>query len=503
MAGLRVGWPLPSIGLSGREQHVASKKSLVHPELFSKHFKVDPKKLDAANLLDTILNSDTKLFIDPLLIYKSQNPLIKRGGRAAIKQGFENVIGLIDISKVEGDVAWRGAFKALNLDERPETSLGYGGAGTSGSSPPAKVRTGILRTAKEIITLGEKNPDMIPLMGLFEEGVGPDILSDMTTNFLLPVLCEITEQFCINNSVPTVQFGPKYSNRKLPQNPYRPLEPVVLVPRDLLRDLPLAADWPDVSRVVLEIQEVRDAVNKMFGNFAKATVSEKKKAVRNASFKSVRILRLVLKAVAAASESYDEKADLDGFYQFRRILYQDPQTFAGMLNPPTTMDANGLRATVLSVIDQFKMLVEDNNMWELLWNGTAHRHERASQLLLFAVATVMCAVNNVDISPETNSGGGPVDFKFSTGFHGRLVVEVKLSKGTVESGYKNQLEIYKKAAATKAGIFVIMDIGGMGMKLRKIERLRDAAIQAGQQASDIIVIDARRKASASKRKGLI
>lgn len=480
---------------------MAGKKSLVHPVLFSNHFKIDPKKLDAAKLLDTILNSDTKLFIDPLLIYKSQNALIKRDGRKAIEQAFNNVIGLVDISGAEGDAAWKGAFKALNLDERPETSLGYGGAGNSGSSPPAKTRNGILRTAKQIISLGEKNPDMIPLMGLFEEGVGPDILSDMTTNFLLPVLCEITEEFCSANGIPCNQFGVKYSNRKLPENPYRPTEPVILVPRDLLRDLPLAADWSDVSRVVLEVQEVRDAVNQMFGNFAKATVTDKKRAIKEISLKSVRILRLIISAVAGASESYDEKADLDGFYQFRKILYQDPQVFAGMVQPPATMDAATLRSTVLSIIDQFKKLVEHNNMWELLWNGDSPRHERASQLLFFAVANVMCAVNNVDISPETNSGGGPVDFKFSAGFHGRLVVEMKLSKGTVESGYKNQLKIYKDAAATSAGIFVVMDIGGMGMKLRKIQRMRDVAIAAGEQADDIIVIDAKRKASASKRKG--
>jgi hypothetical protein len=480
---------------------VAGKKTLVHPVLFSKHFKLDPKKLDAAKLLDPVLNSDTKLFIDPLLIYKSRNAIIKRDGRKLIKQSFDNVIGLVDISQAEGDVAWKGAFKALNLDERPETGLGFGGAGTSGSSRPPHLRHDILRTAKQIITLGEKNPDMIPLMGLFEKGVGPDTLSDMTTNFLLPVLCEITEEFCTANSIPTRVFGSKYGSRSLPENPYNTALPVVLVPRDLLRDLPLAADWSDVSRVVMEVHEIRDAVNQMFGNFAQASVTDKKKAVREISLRSVRILRLILKAVAGASESYDEKADLDGYYQFRRILYQDPQVFSGMLKPPATMDAAGLRQTVLDIIEQFRKLVEDNNMWELLWNGTSHRHERASQLLFFAVATVMCAVNNVDISPETNSGGGPVDFKFSTGFYGRLVVEMKLSKGTVESGYKNQLEIYKKAAATSAGIFVVMDIGGMGYKLRKIERLRDTARAAGEPASDIIVIDAKRKASASKRKG--
>jgi hypothetical protein len=336
-------------------------------------------------------------------------------------------------------------------------------------------------------------------MGLFEEGVGPDTLSDMTTNFLLPTLCKITEEFCGAHGVPLHQFGPKYADRKLPLNPYHAGMPVILVPRDLLRDLPLAADWSDVNRVIMEVREIRDAVNKMFGNIAKATVSQKKAALRRVAFSSPTLLRKLIQAVSIASESYDEKADLDGYYQFRRILTEDPAPFLGMLSKPATNDYSTLRKTVEDIIQRFQAMVEDNNMWELLWNGTVARHERASQLLFFAVANVMCAVNNVDISPETNSGGGPVDFKFSTGFSGRILVEMKLSTGTVVHGYSKQLEIYKAAAATKAGIFVVMNVGGMGGKLRKIEKLKAEAEARGELASEIIVIDARRKKSASKR----
>lgn len=478
---------------------MAAKMSLVHPVLFSKHFGVPAAAFNAAKLLDPILNSDTKLFIDPLLVWKSQNPIIMRDGRKAVETAFSNVIGLLEISGSEGDAAWKGAYKALNLDERAETSLGYGAARNTGSSRPPKLRNGILRTAKEIVTLGVKNPNMIPLMGVFEEGVGPDTLSDMTTNFLLPTLCEITEAFSLAHGVPTQQFGSRYGDRKLPANPYLPGCPVVLVPRDLLRDLPLAADWADVSRVVNEVREIRDAVNKMFGNLAKATVTQKKAALRRVTFSSPGLLRKLIDAVATASESYDEKADLDGYYQFRRLLGEDPTPFVGKLKAPARKDASSLMATVKAIIDHYQALIENNNMWELLWNGTIPRHERASQLLFFAVANIMCAVNNVDISPETNSGGGPVDFKFSTGFNDRVLVELKLSKGAVVHGYKTQLETYKKAAATKAGIFIIMDIGGMGRKLRTIEKLAADARARGEQASEIIVIDARRQRSASKR----
>jgi hypothetical protein len=473
--------------------------SLIHPKLFSQHFGINPNLLAQADLLDPFLNADTKLFIDPLLIHKSDNANIRKNGLAAIRKGFSDIISLVDISANENDAAWKGAFKALDLGEAPETGLGYGGSSRSGSSRPASVRQTILRTIKEIITLGEKNPDMIPMMGIFEEGVGPDTISDMTTHFLFPTILQITSDFCLRHNVSVKTFGGRYTGFHLPENPFRSDEPVLLVPRDILRDLPLATDWADVSRVIMEIEALRDAVNKMFGSITKATTKQKKVAMRKIILSDVQTLRDVLSVLADASESYDEKADLDGFYLVRNVLGQNPAPYLNMVTQPASRDQSSLHATVLNIVDEFQKLVENNNMWELLWHKDQPRHERASQLLFFAVANIMCVVNNVDISPETNAGGGPVDFKFSTGFHGRVLVEMKLSKGTVEHGYKTQLEVYKKAARTSAGIFVIVQVGPMGQKLKKIQKMQADARAKGELASDIIVIDARRQKSASTR----
>lgn len=472
---------------------------LIQPILFSQKFGFDPALLSKAGLLDPILNSDTKLFIDPLLIAKSRNATIRGEGLKLLRTSFQNVLELLEVSEKEGDVAWKGAYNALNLDERSETGLGYGGASTSGADRPQWLRLKILRTAKEIITLGEKNPNVIPLMGLFEDGVGPDTLSDMTSNALLPALCRITAQFAEANGIKVVQFGRLYGNAKLPKNPYRPDEPVLLVPRDILRDLPLATDWADVSRVVMEVRELRDAVNRLFGNWSKATVSVRKAAMRKAAFDSPQNMARLLAAVADASESYDEKADLDGHFTFRRVLTENRDKYVGLIKAPAKKNQDTLRATVLDIVEQFRSLVEDNNLWELLWNGTDPRHERAAQLLFFAVANVICAVNDVDISPETNSGGGPVDFKFSTGFSGRILVEIKLSKGQVEHGYSKQLETYKAASKNASGVFLVVDVGGMGAKLRRIQAAQKRAEDAGETASSIEYVDARRKKSASKR----
>lgn len=97
-------------------------------------------------------------------------------------------------------------------------------------------------------------------------------------------------------------------------------------------------------------------------------------------------------------------------------------------------------------------------------------------------------------------GGGPVDFKFSTGYTARVLVEMKRSSGTVEHGYNKQLEFYKYAAKSEFAIFVVIDYGDGHIKIKNIEKVRDEKISRGERASDIIVIDAGKKLSASKRK---
>ena len=155
---------------------------------------------------------------------------------------------------------------------------------------------------------------------------------------------------------------------------------------------------------------------------------------------------------------------------------------------------------VIDTINLFKHHVEKGNLWEELYFNGKPKKERAAQLIYFAIADCFCKANNVDISPEANMGGGPIDFKFSSGYNTRVLVEIKRSSGTVVHGYEKQLEIYKDASRTQYGIFVVIDYGDMGNKLRQIQAIEKRRLAAGEKASRIVVVDARKKASASKRK---
>lgn len=471
---------------------------LTQPKIFSQVFMFDPTLLEKANLIDPVLNCDTRLFIDPLLLSKCNTHEIQKNGYNSLRSAFDKIVRLLSASKTENDPAWKAAYKLLNLNERPETCLGYGGASINGSSRPPEVRTKVLRTAKEIIQLGEDDPEIISLMGLFEEGVGPDTISDLATNCIITALAQITETFALANNLPTKQFGEPF-NCHLPINPYGKQRAVILVPRDIVRDLPLAADWSDVTQAIFEIAEIREAFNTFIGGMVQATVKDKKKALKKACLQSIDEFKEIFQSILSSSAHYDPNEDAMNYYNFRSLIQQslDLSIVPNLL--PTSKDSIGLHNVVKDIIMHFKQLVEKQNLWEMLWNGDNPKRERASQLIFYAVADCYCRANNIDISPETDMGGGPVDFKFSEGYERRLLVEIKLSKGTVEHGYKKQLEVYKNAARTHDAVFLIIDVGKMGKKLQKIQHQRDILLKSGSDASEIFVVNAKRKSSASKR----
>src|SRR5262249_9442494 len=157
------------------------------------------KALSDAGLIDPFLNVDVPLFIDPVLLEKSSNKTIKKSASVRFRAHFEILVRMLNISNAENDAAWKAARRQLDLREPPENGLGYGGSGRSGSSRPEDIRESILRTSKEIITLGAKDPEMISLMGFFEEDVGPDTISDLTTRVIIEDLAAITEAFCEAN----------------------------------------------------------------------------------------------------------------------------------------------------------------------------------------------------------------------------------------------------------------------------------------------------------------
>lgn len=473
--------------------------TISNPLLFSSYFGIEADTLADAGLIDPFVNVDTPLFIDPVLLEKSSHETIATDAIDAFREHFGKFIRLLDLSAEPGDAPWRTAETYLSLKEPPENGLGYGGSGRSGSSRPDEVRDAIMHTAKEIITLGSKDPEMISLMGFFEANVGPDTISDYTTRVIINQLAAITNKFCLTH---------KIELRETELAPGLPLpiikdhtgkeKSLVLVPRDIVRDLPMANSWSDIEAALAQTQRARSNANSFVGAIAEATIAARKEATRKHALETPESFAEFLEAIKAYAATYDPNDDALAYYKMKSIFAHG---FSDIKSQSIYElgDHTAIFRLVHDTIELFKHHVENGNLWEELWVGDKPKRERASQLIYYAIADAYCKANNVDISPEAHMGGGPIDFKFSKGYNSRVLVEMKRSGGKVKHGYEKQLEFYKAAARTDLAIYVVMDYGDLGRKISDIHAIRDARISEGARASDIIVIDAQKKQSSSKR----
>src|SRR5436190_6797623 len=121
-----------------------------NPTPFTAHFGIDRSILDTAGALDPLLNVDTKLFIDPLLLEQSE-AIELRSGPTRLRSYFENLLKLLQASRANGDAAWRQADRLMDFREVAATCLGYGAASIHGSAFGPKKRGKVLATAKEIV----------------------------------------------------------------------------------------------------------------------------------------------------------------------------------------------------------------------------------------------------------------------------------------------------------------------------------------------------------------
>lgn len=478
---------------------MAKLKNLV---TISREFNIQTSELHKLGVVNVILNADTKLFIDPLLLPYSCHPEIYEQASNTYNRRFEEIIKLLSFSKEKGDLPWRNAKKKFNFSEISWTCLGYS-SGPRGSGFGKDLVETTLYTAFQIVQLGIQDVDMFMALGLFEEGVGPDRISDMTTNIILEDLISFTQRVNLSLKLPTRIFDLNGKKVELPLNPYT-IKPLLLVPTDIVRDLPIATCFSDIARVSRENDELRERLNNQVGQIFAGMNSKQKAALKDNALRSKEGFESIIELInQVPPEPYDLLNDRNGelfWLDLHKILLDKIERKSSHL-ATKQLSAQDVYSIVSEIIEQFRTLVEHKGLWKQLWiDDETHKKEKAAQGLFYAVAESYCKANNLDLTPEADLGNGPVDFKVSQGFESKVLVEIKLSSnGSVVHGYTKQLEIYKTADETDKAFFLLLDIGHMGNKYRDIQELRRKHIEEHYHASAIVLVDATQKASASKR----
>lgn len=149
------------------------------------------------------------------------------------------------------------------------------------------------------------------------------------------------------------------------------------------------------------------------------------------------------------------------------------------------------------IIENFKRQIEYNGLFKLLYEGREKklRHENTAQQLFFSVAQIFCLANDLDVSPETNSGLGSVDFKFSKGLTTKINVEIKYSNHSrLKHGLMKQLKEYDLSEQTSNSYFVVIQVDN---KEKVIQEIQDLDKELNGEKTKVKIIDGRPKKSAS------
>jgi len=453
---------------------------------------------------DPVLSVDTPLFLDPFLLYVSETGPFA-GSHDEVLSFFNEVFKLVaDAGGEMSSLKYKKAVANLRFPEVAELCLGYTASGTRGAGSGKEIAALIAELILEAVKAGLTEIGHFEEIGILGHGVGADRISDISAGLLRHRLVKYTEAVCQRHGVPTEsvhymagRYQPKTStwvpvSAQLPRNPYNN-QPILLVPRRYLRDLPTMN--PDGFWEYCYYNE-NETLRTEF-SFDVATRVDKATIVELAR-KHPHLLQSYADALDGSTAPYDHERDPKGLLRW----YEGSKEFcSGHPISAHIQSASDFQDVTDLMVNQFRHFVEQNGGWKLLWNdGGSSKSEDAAQRLFLGIIKHYCQANDIDVSPEPNIGRGPVDFKVSSGYRRRALMELKLARNTkFWSGLHEQLPAYLKAEGIDFGYFVVVCFSEKD--LARLDVIQEA-LQSVQATTGytirIVIVDARPPRSASK-----
>ncbi len=471
------------------------------PNRISTILNASSKDLNKKGAFDGFIDIDSRLHVDPSLLEFSKIKEFKESKKTFDKY-FSEVLALINGSKKEGDKLWREAKKRLEFKEIGNTALGYSKSGTVGNAIGSVLANKILVTVTQIVDAGIKDPVIFELVGMFEEGVSADRISDMTVNILFDNFAVYSNRVAKELKAPLKKFNIKETEYELPFDPVTGNE-IILVPKTLLNNLPIATSWDDIDRVCRYNDSLRSKVNKLIGKSWKSATRVSKRELKRLLLEEPELLKdLISQYKSKPRSNYDFQNDPLGEFIWAELSEKAPETYPLDLKSYKPVTAENILKVVREICEQFTSLIENNGWFEYLYDNTGKlKPERAPQLLFFGIAEVYCIANNLDLNRETNAGIGSLDFKVSKGFQAKVNVELKYSTNpNLTKGFEKQLPAYNKAEKTNTSIYLVIQTKRSKKNIETLHKLADEKKQKGERVPEIIIIDGQKQLSASKRR---
>ena len=474
--------------------------------LFSDSFAITPGPDD--EWFDPILETDTKLFVDPFLIFQEDEGFWA-DAHAVLMGRFNLAFSLVAGGyRNRESLDYLKALAMLRFREPREFCLGFTALGTAGAGGSDAYAAAIADAMEQAITRGLKDLKHFEELGVLNEGIGPDRISDLTCTFLKSQFITYTQSVCRRHNIPMTKqriYASSFDESRrqwlatevlAPVNPTND-RPLLLTPARFLRQLPTINpdDWFDWY----QSEQLRLDLNyKVMHGVDKKTIV----AIARRGPRFVHEYAVVQESQPA--RPYDLEHDPLGRYIWHQAAIAFVEANPKWI-PAATTEAE-FHAAIESLIDQYQLFVEQQGGWKLLWNESKDpKNEEASQLLFKGIAAAHCRANDIVMDREVELGRGPVDFKFSSGYHNRALMEVKKLQNTkFWQSLEAQLPIYMRSDECKHGWFVAIRYDDGRASTEWLAKLRETISQAETTNAVRLryrIIDARPKDSASVAKG--
>ena len=470
---------------------------------FSQQFAVSPDVLEAYGAFDISVVSDLPLFIDPFLLFNSENPEYQ----ALHSEILRYLTFLRDRASADLDPAlidsWY-RFKEVKQNWLGYTHFGNDGAGLGKDF--ALALHGALGQifqdfGEETITRGSH----LEKLCLIRPGVGKDNISDFTTNLIKGYLLEYTQTFardeiseehCATFSVRRAFFS--YDTESwVTRDYYLPRlgsDFVLLTPTDMLTRDDTWISHADMIRnfdrlpIAVTDSELRAQINQYLRRQLGQDPSAKKR--REAAQSTIQAFPQLIDYYIKQQEEDGERAESISSWRVADthtvLVEQVKRAIAaleadgGFYDQPT-----GTYAECLARARWFKHYVENQDGYKVI-NRDGEPFSRETEVQLFF--GLLWYRTLFDVNREVNNGRGPVDFKVSAGALDKTLIEFKLgSNRSLKRNLEKQVAIYEAANRTRSSVKVIVFYTEAD-ELRVGKILRELQLE-GEES--IVLIDAR------------
>lgn len=448
-------------------------------------------ELDQLGVFDAVLDRDSHFFINVIRLKNSTTPEFVVAYEH-LNKFFSEIATMLNAAETEGDLFYRRALAKFHFSEVNGINLGFA-ENLYGSGFGDVLSRQVLSDAFKIVKKGSLQPELFQLIGLFEDNVASDRLSDMIATIILPDIEAYTLRIYKELGITQTTHPELLFNRKgLIKNPFKNAS-ILLLPVEILHELPIARDWYDIDRVVSENKVIREEMNVEIGaEWKKWVTSDKKSYIKQHIFMQPEVCERVINGYRQETlDPFNPHSDTEYLAEtlLRKIKAELPFNKAkqGMI---TSSDG------AIEVINIFKDWVENNKGWDDIHSAPSSKREKVVQRLLHLAGKYYVKINDLDFTFESDAGRGPVDLKLSRG-NDKTIAEIKLSTNAQYlHGYEEQVQEYGKAESTNNLIYVFVDLGNPGRKKTILNAHRMNKTK-GIKCPELIIVDSRKKNAAS------